>query len=752
MSESITSPQGPTDVAEPAKTERLRLRWVAFGILLVLALAVVMLRLQRLPELPTGLSYDEGAHGVDALSVLRGEHAVFFPESHGREGLIIYAIALTTSLLGRTILAVRLPTALASAGVIFAAFWLGQLLFGRDRETAMVTPWRGLLVGGVGAGLLAVSLSQTVVGRTAFRVNFLPLLLCLCLGLLWEGWRRHSWRWVALAGACAGLLAYTYIAARITPFLFLIFGLTFLIPWERSEAERKGIDRGHRSLRSTSIVSRLRSEMPLASVFVGMAGVVAAPIIFYFALNPDQFFVRSDQVSVFLSNGGPSDQLWALAINVWEHLLAFGIRGDPSWRHNYSAQPMLNVWEAFFFWIGVGVAVWRWKQPAFRLLILWLALLLLPALLSRDESVPHFLRMHGATPAVYLLTGVGVWETLRVLRNLLLMDQVKWAPHWIRDSTKAATVAGAMIGVLILIQGTQTYRTYFHSWAVTTRNIRANESLQWQELGQVVSTHPPTDDLAYLIPSYAWHYSFEYLKLDAAQGHAIYLSPSNLTQKLESTLAAMGGVGSVKFVDWNNDLVGGEDIAEEHFVVLLRKNGRYVGTDEHSSLKIHTFTDIALDRPWTLYQNIEPLTIHYDGGISLYGLAWGQGEEQLSPQQPLYPGEGPSIWVTLNWQTSPGLDVDYSVSLRLHDAAGGRVYQKDGVLWNEQAASTSKWPPESSVDTIMYLDIPNNLEPGEYELRIVVYDFASQKPTVELGVWEPETTLARLNLAEQDRK
>ena len=707
-----------------------------------------MLRFQRLSELPPGLSYDEGAHGVDALSVLRGEHAAFFPESHGREGLIVYAIALTTSVLGRTILAVRLPTALASAGTVFAVFWLGRLLFGREWDSGRATPWRGLLVGGVGAGLIAVSLAQTVIGRTAFRVNFLPLLLCLCLGLLWEGWRCRSWQGVALAGACAGLLAYTYIAARFVPFLFLFLGLSFLVPWGRSEYGGEMRGWALLSHRFSSLTSRLRAEMPLAGVFVGVAGVVAAPILIYFALNPDQFFLRSDQVSVFQSDGGPAGPLWALFINVWEHLLTFGIYGDPSWRHNYSGQPLLNIWEAFFFWIGVGTAVWRWKQPAVRLLLLWLALLLLPAMLSRDENVPHFLRMFGATPAMYLLTGVGVWEMIRVLRGRFLWEGAKWAPNWIRDGTKAATVVGALVGGLILIQGAHTYRDYFHSWAAATKNLRANEMQQWQELAQVVSTHPPAANMAYLIPSYAWHYSFEYLHLDAAQGQAVYLNPSNLTQKIESSLAALDNVGSVKFVDWDNDFVGGDVFAEEHIVVLLRKNGRYLGTDEYSSLKIHTFTEIVLDRPWTLYRDLEPLTVHYDGGISLYGIAWGQGEKQLSPQQPLKPVEEPAMWVALKWQTAPGLAVDYSISLRLHDAAGAAVYQKDDVLWNEQAEPTSLWLPDKEVDTLIYLGIPTDLEPGEYDMRLVVYEYATQKPTVEQGIWEAEKTLARLKVGE----
>ena len=120
------------------------------GILFTLALAVGLLRFHRLTEFPPELHNDEGAHGINALEVLQGEHAAFFPENHGREGLIVYAIALSISFLGRTALAIRLPTALASAGTVFVLFWLGQILFGRDEGTGQATPWRGLMVGGVG--------------------------------------------------------------------------------------------------------------------------------------------------------------------------------------------------------------------------------------------------------------------------------------------------------------------------------------------------------------------------------------------------------------------------------------------------------------------------------------------------------------------------------------------------------------------------------------------------------------------------
>ena len=756
MSETMSAERDTSGAGAESTTEPRSLKLAAAVILFALALAVVTLRFHRLDELPPGLYFDEGANGLDALQVLRGKHAIYFPENSGREPLGIYLMALAVSILGRTELAIRVPTALASGCTIFAVFWLGRLLFGRDGDSGRATPWRGLLVGGVGAGLLAVSLAQTVIGRTTFRVNFLPLLLTLCLALLWEGWRRRNWRRVALAGACAGLLAYTYIAARFTPFLFLLFGLSFLVPWGRSEPEGAISGNGFLSHRFSSLKSRLWAELPLASVFVGVTSVVAAPILVYFVLHPNYFFLRSSQVSVFQPGSGLIGFLWALVVNVWEHLLAFGIRGDPSWRHNYSGQPLLNMWEAFFFWLGVGTAVWRWKQPNFRLLLLWLALLLLPALLSRDDNVPHFLRMLGATPAMYLLTGVGAWETIRFLRDRFLWGQVKWAPDWRREGTKAATVMGAVVG-LILIQGAHTYRAYFQEWAAAPDVNLAYDKI-WTDLALALNEHPSTRGTVNLIvpiSDYAWrhearmHPSFDFLYTGAAATRIIDATAThNLAPEIKSTLTALEKVSTVHYVDRDNRLVGGIAHSDRQVAVILEKYGRYLKSESHDSFQIHSYADIDLNRPWTYYEHLEPLTVHYDGGISIHGFALGQGTEQLSSNQQFDLDGDRSWWVVLQWQTAPGLEAVYSISLRLHDAEGSMVYQQDAVLENFVPSPTNRWQAEELVDTLHFLEFPSDLPPGEYELRLVVYDFETLKPTVELGVWEPETTLTRLQLGE----
>ena len=63
------------------------------------------------------------------------------------------------------------------------------------------------------------------------------------------------------------------------------------------------------------------------------------------------------------------------------------------------------------------------------------------------------------------------------------------------------------------------------------------------------------------------------------------------------------------------------------------------------------------------------------------------------------------------------------------------AYQKDDVLWRStDHAPTSSWSPDDKVDTWHLLEFPPNLPSDDYELRLVVYDFETLQPTVELGV------------------
>jgi len=743
MTETSASERLADNGAGTRTDDRTHLVLATRGVVFVLALAALFLRLYRLNEFPPGINQDEGAHGVDALRVLQGEHAVFFPRHGGREGMVVYAVALATSLLGRTTLAAHLPTALAGAGTVFVVFWLGRLLFDRD-ERGRDTRWRGLAIGGVGAGLMAVSLSQTLIARAGVRANFLPLFLSLCFALLWAGWRQGRLWQVALAGACAGLLAYTYIPARFAPFLFLFFGSSFLPSLVKSGREGERPDKGNLALLLKLVPPGLRAHLPMIGIFLGVAGLTAAPILLYFALHPEHFFMRSDQLLLFSPHRSRGDPLETLLENVWAYLAAFGLRGDFSARHNFPGVPILNAWEALFFWVGVAMAAWRIRRPANRLFLFWLVFLILPAVLARDsQTPPSFLRMIGVMPAVYLLTGVGLWEAFRLLR-----EQARANPFLGRNATGPAIVLGIAVAGFLLVRGLNTYRTYFREWAVGPTYYRAFHG-EWNDAVRVLSELPSEAGAVYLLPyEHDANYGFEYLYRGPTPARIVQVTTLDLPIAVRSTLSAIENVAAVKVVDWKDiNVWGGGD---KNLVDLLDKYGRRLHSDEHRHFSIHSFTDVALDRPWTFYDYLEPLTVRYDGGIDLRGLALGQGTKQLpAPQMPDLEDDR-SLWISLRWQMQPGVDVDYAVSLRLYDAAGERVFQTDQrlILGRLHHAHTSSWPSGELIDTLMHLEFPADLAAGEYEFRLVVYDAGSLVPTVEIGVWEPEIVLTRLRFAD----
>ncbi len=293
-----------------------------------------------------------------------------------------------------------------------------------------------------------------------------------------------------------------------------------------------------------------------------------------------------------------------------------------------------------------------------------------------------------------------------------------------------------------------TYRICFQEWAVGSAYYRAFHG-DWSDAVRVLSELPSEAGAAYLIPyEYDVNYGFEYLYRGATPARVVHARTLDLPLVARSTLTAIGGVGTVKVVDWKDHIDW--SAGDERLIDLLDKYGRRLRSDEHRHFHIHTYTDVALDRPWTLYDSLEPLTVLYDGGIDLRGLALGRAAEQFPLRQmPDLEGDR-SLWTSLRWQSQPGADVDYAVSLRLYDAAGARVFQADQrlILGRLQYAHTRFWPADEFVDTLMHLEFPANLAAGEYEFRLVVYDVDSMIPTVETGVWEPVTVLARLLFAD----
>ena len=344
-------------------------------------LVAAVLRFAGLGRLPAGLYRDEAFYGLDAVNVLHGQHAIYFPANNGREPMFIYLLALSIGVLGRSPLAVRLPAAIISLLTVPATFLMARELFNKR-------------VGLLAAAALAVTLWPVHLAHIGYRVGLLPLFAALTVWQAARGWKllnpkglgdasglRH---WIA-AGILYGLCFYTYLAARFTPLVIAIFVIFiwFALPQKR--------------------VTLIKAAVPFA-----VSGlIVVAPLAIYAAGHWDIFMGRGGQVTIFNPGiGGPNPWL-TLASNIFRALGMFVWRGDFSARQNLPYRPVFDLLMSVFFIAGVVIAFVRAKRDAAcALTLIWTAVMLLPTILAEDT--PHFLRAVGVLPIVMVFPAIAL--------------------------------------------------------------------------------------------------------------------------------------------------------------------------------------------------------------------------------------------------------------------------------------------------------------------------------------------------------
>lgn len=373
------------------------------ALITALLLLGAALRLHGLGAMTGMVHYDEAYYGVDALSLLTQPRLTpFFPANFGRESLWMYLLAPSLAAFGGSAFALRIVAGFTGIVTLAAVYRLARELVGR----------RGALWA---LAALAVLFPHVLASHEAFRALLFPGVGALALALLWSAYRTNRLRrWLA-AGVLLGLLAYTYLAAR----LWLgLAGLTLL--WWLVRDWR----------------ARWRGILLAALV----TGAIALPLALYLLAHPAAAGERVEQVVV--------SDLPTLLNNVVAWLRVWTVEGSGDVVYNLPGRPLLDLPLALLFAAGL-IGLLRLRRDRAVWLIALVGASIAPALLTTEPLKP--LRYIGLYVPLAVLLGLGAVAGERFFVRIARRGGLQ---------IRSAMLAAALPALLLVGAGANTLRDF----------------------------------------------------------------------------------------------------------------------------------------------------------------------------------------------------------------------------------------------------------------------------------------------------
>ncbi len=390
--------------------KRTHLEWAAITLILLCA---ALLRFYDLGHIPRGLEHDEVATWHMVQGVLQGQHALYFEEGYGHEPLYNYLTTMPMALFGSNWLSER-----------FWAPWFG--LFAVAATYSLMRRLFNPLIALSAAGFQGTVLWALFFNRLGLRLNLLPFLLIVAAYSFWRGLEANGKRrmanrsqvtnskphsstpyslipcfltpysslfWFLLAGLLIGLCFYTYMSSIV---VFPIFALFFLYLVGRE-------------LWKTRLNWKCTASRWWPALLCLIVAVLAmSPLIAYRLHRPADTATpqREGQVDMPLRELLRGN-LQPMLQNTWALLKMWNFQGEPYWQLNYGSRPVfVEPVSGILFWLGLLIALWRWREPRCALLLIWVGLGMLPSLITSEA--PSWPRTMLASPAALTLPGIAI--------------------------------------------------------------------------------------------------------------------------------------------------------------------------------------------------------------------------------------------------------------------------------------------------------------------------------------------------------
>jgi 4-amino-4-deoxy-L-arabinose transferase-like glycosyltransferase len=437
-----------------------------------LLLVAFFFRVWQLNDVPPGLHHDEVIIGQVAKDILRGNLGIYFTAGYGHEPLYHYMVAGMFSAGGANAFVLRLTSVFIAMLGLAAAYTLVRRIFSPAVAIGALA-WMSIL------------LWPVFFARVGLRGIALPLLTTLTAYFLWRalfgrrttdhGLQPTTASAFILPGVLLGLTLYTYQASRVFPLIFGLFLLCVLAKqWYISRRARSDLLITHYSLRSL---------LGNIAVFFLAALLAAAPLISYLTVINPSAEARVADLS------GPLNQLRAgdpteVMSSTLNTLGMFTYRGDMVPIYNVSGRPVFPEFGgAALFVIGLLISLWRWKRPAYTLLLLWFFLSLIPAMVTPFS--PNFVRTIAAWPVPFVFAGIAMVEVVRLIGRRSNQQ----------SAVRNQKLAAAFLALVLLWNVASTFTDYFQQWP-TGDYVRFWQQATWTKVVREINANPTAAPVA----------------------------------------------------------------------------------------------------------------------------------------------------------------------------------------------------------------------------------------------------------------
>jgi hypothetical protein len=470
--------------------------------------------------------------------------------------------------------------------------------------------------------------------------------------LFWALYQPSPWR-ALVAGITLGLALYAYPAAYFMP---VAVGLVLAHYWLTQRVFR-------------SVALRF-------GLFYGIGFVLCAlPLGLFAWQHPAAFFMRPGGVAAHDPMQWLTNARLALGGLFW--------RGDLNVAYNVPGRPFLDGIQSGLFVIGLGVCLYRFREPAFAMGPLWLCVMLVPQVIT---DAPQFARMSGATPGILLIVAIGGLTLWR------LLAQVTGSNHF------------AVLGIIVLtlVSAGFTAHAYFVEWPQSSdiwRTFRVAERREAELAMQLTK-----DSRVYLSPIDR-HFS----TVEAILG----ADTENLVGSFDGrvcTVLPPAGQAADYLLTAYEDTATQHRLAAVYGSALVNRGFRVQGQAYMRQIKVPATAKVTAPAQsqrvtvGRLGDLMEPMAV------------------VLSPK----PQAGAPMTVSLLWQIIGQTPTDYTLSLYLFGPTAPNTQAK---VWSQVDAqpcmnsyATSVWRKGESVLADFTLNLPSDLPSGQYALAINMYD------------------------------